>query len=75
MHLVIVDRKVVRVVCLQSVYESQLLALQVKMYYGMQSGLKFNYVRMFNNTPDSFRFSELIREFEYYKKDLKEKQS
>jgi len=59
--------------CLQSVFESQLLALQVKMYYGLQSGLKFNYVRMFNNTPDSFRHSDLIREFDYYKKDLKEK--
>jgi hypothetical protein len=58
---------------IQSVYESQLLALQVKMYYGIQSGLKFNYVRMFNNAPDSFRHADLIREFDNYKKDLKEK--
>jgi hypothetical protein len=43
------------------------------MYYGIQSGLKFNYVRIFNNTPDAFRHAELIREFNNYKKDLKEK--
>jgi hypothetical protein len=43
------------------------------MYYGIQSGLKFNYVRMFNNAPDSFRHADLIREFDNYKKDLKEK--
>ena len=55
--------------CLQSLHESQLLALQVKMYYGLQSGLKFNYVRAMNTAPDSFRHLDLIKQFENFKKD------
>ncbi|KAI0231517.1 ATP synthase mitochondrial F1 complex assembly factor 1 [Lamellibrachia satsuma] len=52
-----------------SVYEAQLLALQIKMYYGVHSGLKFNLVRQFTNTPDHFRHMDLVKEFENYKKD------
>jgi len=54
-----------------SIHEAQLLALQVKLYYGLQSGLKFNYVRQFANAPDSFRYIELVREFENVKKDAR----
>jgi len=54
---------------LQSVYEAQLLALQIKMYYGVYSGLKFNLVRQFTNTPERFRHMDLVKEFENYKKD------
>lgn len=53
----------------QSIYEAQLLALQVKMYYGLHSGLKFNFVRVFNNSPETFRHMDLVVEFENYKKD------
>ncbi|ESO11325.1 hypothetical protein HELRODRAFT_183340 [Helobdella robusta] len=53
-----------------SIYESQLLALQMKMYYGLNSGLKFNFVRMFNNSPSSFSYMDLVQEFENYKKDI-----
>ncbi|ELU15477.1 hypothetical protein CAPTEDRAFT_19411 [Capitella teleta] len=56
-----------------SVHESQLLALQLKLYYGLQSGLKFNLVRVFNNSPDNFRAMDVIKEFENYKKDALEK--
>jgi len=56
-----------------SVYESQLLALQVKLYYGICSGLKFNHVRHFNNSPQTFHHEQLIREFENYKKDARDK--
>lgn len=56
-----------------SVSESQLLALQVKMYYGIQSALKFNLVRVFNNSPSTFKYMELIKEFENYKKDVENK--
>ena len=57
---------------LQSVHEAQLLALQVKMYYGLRSGLKFNLVRLMNNSPQQFRHMDLIKEFENFKKDYKE---
>jgi len=53
------------------IHEAQLLALQVKLYYGLQSSLKFNYVRQFTNAPDSFRYIELVREFENIKKDAR----
>ena len=56
----------------QSVHEAQLLALQVKMYYGPQSGLKFNLVRVMNNAPHQFRHMDLVKEFENLKKDYKE---
>lgn len=56
-----------------SVHESQLLALQVKMFYGIQSALKFNLVRVFNNSPETFQHMQLVREFENYKKDVREK--
>ena len=56
----------------QSVHEAQLLALQVKMYYGPQSGLKFNLVRVMNNAPQQFNHMDLVREFENLKKDYKE---
>ena len=49
-----------------------MLALQVKIYYGIQSALKFNLVRQFNNDPANFRYLDLIKEFENYKKDFKE---
>ena len=39
------------------------------MYYGVNAGLKFNLVRLFNTSPDEFRHQDLIREFENYKKD------
>jgi len=55
-----------------SVYEAQLLALQVKLYYGICSGLKFNLVRHFNNSPQTFHHEQLIREFENYKKDARD---
>lgn len=58
---------------LQSVSESQLLALQVKMFYGIQSALKFNLVRVFNNSPNTFKYMELVKEFENYKKDVENK--
>jgi len=54
-----------------SIHEAQLLALQVKLYYGLQSGLKFNYVRQFTNSPDTFRYIDLVREFENVKKDAR----
>ncbi|KAK2159957.1 hypothetical protein LSH36_143g06060 [Paralvinella palmiformis] len=54
------------------IHEAQLLALQVKIYYGLQSALKFNLVRQFNNDPANFRYMDLIKEFENYKKDFKE---
>lgn len=53
--------------------ESQLLALQVKMFYGIQSALKFNLVRVFNNSPNTFKYMELVKEFENYKKDVENK--
>ena len=53
----------------QSVHEAQLLALQVKMYYGLQSGMKFNMVRLMNNSPDNFRHMDMIKQFENFKKD------
>ena len=56
----------------QSVHEAQLLALQVKMYYGPQSGLEFNLVRVMNNAPHQFRHMDLVKEFENLKKDYKE---
>lgn len=56
-----------------SVSESQLLALQVKMFYGIQSALKFNLVRVFNNSPNTFKYMELVKEFENYKKDVENK--
>ena len=59
--------------CFQSVHEAQLLALQVKMYYGLNAGLKFNHVRLFNNSPDQFQHMRLVHEFEDYKKDLRDK--
>lgn len=57
--------------CIQSVHEAQLLALQVKMYYGVTSGVKFNLVRQFNNSPSTFRFTDLLNEFENFKKDAR----
>lgn len=54
-----------------SVHEAQLLALQVKMYYGVTSGVKFNLVRQFNNSPSTFRFTDLLNEFENFKKDAR----
>ena len=54
----------------QSVHESQLLALQMKMYYGTNAGLKYNLVRLFNTAPDQFKHQDLIKEFENYKKDI-----
>jgi ATP synthase F1 complex assembly factor 1 len=56
-----------------SIYEAQLLALQVKLYYGICAGLKFNHVRHFNNSPQTFHHEQLIREFENYKKDARDK--
>lgn len=47
-----------------------MLAVQVKMYYGIQSGLKFNHVRVFNTSPDTFRYMDLIKQFENLKKDV-----
>ena len=55
---------------LQGIHEAQLLALQVKIYYGIQSALKFNLVRQFNNDPANFRYLDLIKEFENYKKRI-----
>jgi len=54
-----------------SVYECQLLALQMKMYYGIGSGVRFNHVRLFNNAPNSFQYVNLIKQFENYKKDVR----
>ena len=56
----------------QSVHEAQLLVLQVKMYYGLRAGLKFNLVRVFNNAPHQFRHMDLVKEFENLKKDYKD---
>lgn len=56
---------------LMSVYEAQLLALQMKMYYGLGSGIRFNFVRQFNNAPNTFEYVHLIRQFENYKRDVK----
>lgn len=55
-----------------SVHEAQLLALQVKLYYGIQSALRFNLVRVFNNSPETFSHMDLVREFERYKQDSKD---
>ena len=52
--------------------EAQLLALQVKMYYGLRAGLKFNLVRLMNNAPHQFRHMDLVKEFENFKKDYKD---
>ncbi len=57
---------------LQSIYEAQLLAMQVKLYYGLHSGLKFNLVRQMNFAPDSFKYMDLVKEFEKYKQDARD---
>ncbi len=49
-----------------------MLAYQVKMYYGLRAGLKFNLVRLMNNSPEEFRHMDLIAEFENLKKDIVE---
>lgn len=43
------------------------------MFYGIQSALKFNLVRVFNNSPNTFKYMELVKEFENYKKDVENK--
>ena len=71
-YLHVIDA-VLYVLLLQTQHEAQLLALQLKMYYGLQCGLRFNLVRLFNNAPDTFKHMDLIKEFENYKKDALEK--
>ncbi len=52
-------------------HEAQLLALQVKMYYGPCAALRFDLVRVMNDAPHQFKHMDLVKEFENFKHDHK----